>query len=205
MVSRWIRDSGWMLRPHGKERAPGLWWYQRDDRQRVIDAYLDQRKRRQTPRQGLLAQDFKAQLSTWIEDLNLCQNLKAWGDPHTWRYWTVPAYALANRIEKGVLIRHLRELEGLAKAMFPDDVPNSRRLRAALTEDDIRRIRQLYLEGTAAKIIAARFRIPPSRVGQLCREQKAIRTAERERMIIEHLEQVSDSTLIVSTNPEWFL
>lgn len=205
MVSRWIRDSARMLRPHAKERAPGLWWYQRDDRQRVIDAYLDRRKRRRKPGHCLLAQDFRNHLSTWLEDLNLCQNLKAWGDPYTWRYWTVPAYALANRIEKGVLIRHLRELEELAKAMFPEDVPNSRRLRARLTEDDIRKIRQLYLEGTAARAIATRFRIPSSRVGQLCREQKAIRTAERERMIIEHMEQVSDPTRIVPNNPEWFL
>jgi len=205
MVSRWIRDAGRMQRPRGMERVPSLWWYQRSDRQRVVDAYLDRCKQVRTLRRDPLAEGFRGQLSTWLEDLNRCQNLKEWGDSRTERYWTVPAYAQANRIEKAALMRHLRELEALAKAMYPDAVPSSRKTRSRLTEGDIRIIRQRYLEGMAAKEIAATFRIPPSRVGQICREQRAIRAAERERMIVEHIEQVSDPALIVPSNVEWSL
>jgi hypothetical protein len=177
-----------MRQPHVKEAAPsGLWWYSRPDRQRVIDAYLEKYSGGRT-----LPPGFKHDLLLWLDDLSRKQ--KVTGTTRTYRHWSIPAYELAHGFKKGTLMKRLRELEKTAKKMFPDSVPYSRKMRARLTNDDIKQIQQMYLGGTDAKEIAEKFRVAPSKVGYLCREQKAIRAAERERLIDEHMTKSSGET-----------
>jgi len=78
-------------------------------------------------------------------------------------------------------MKRLRELEKIAILSFRDDVPSSRKPRAPLTDAEKKEIRQLYSDGVDAKELAKRFHIAASKVGHLCREQKAIRNAEREK------------------------
>jgi hypothetical protein len=108
------------------------------------------------------------------------QNKKAWGKPKTFRYWDVPAYARAHDLEPHTLMKRLREMEKIAKRIFSDSIPPSRKNRAPLTEREIREIKKAYLDGTDAKKIAGQFNITAARVGQLCTEEKAIRAAKRE-------------------------
>ncbi len=117
-----------------------------------------------------------------MADLSKLQNKKRWGQPRTYRYWSAPAYALDNGfVEPATLMKYLRELENVAKQLFPDSVPSSRRARPPLTDDEKREIRKRYLAGEDAKALAKDFRIPPSHVGLLCVKEKDIRAAAREQ------------------------
>lgn len=168
-----------MRQPHVKEGPPdSLWWYSRPDRRRVVDEYIDQYSRGRK-----LPNGFKDDLLLWLDDLSRKQKVS--GTTRTYRHWSIPAYELADGFKKGTLMKRLRELEKVAKKLFPDSVPYSRKLRTRLTEEEIKEIRELYEAGTDAKDIAPKFRVAPSKVGYLCRDLKAIRTTERERLMNE--------------------
>ncbi len=184
MARKFIRDHDWQRQPHVKNGPPvSLWWHRRPapDRHLVIDAYIDRCKLGRKHKDGPLPEDFKDDLIQWLAELSRLQNKKAWGQPRTLRYWSIPSYALAHEMEPAALMKRLRELEKIARQKFPDSVPSSRKVRAPLTEKEIQRIRQQYLAGVDAKKLADEFRITPSHVGRLCREEKAIRAAEREK------------------------
>jgi hypothetical protein len=172
---RFVRDEEWMAQPHTKDGPPpSLWWYRRPDRHRVIDAYIEKYKQgRKVPK------DFKDDIRQWLEDLSKFQNMKAWGHPRTYRYWSLPSYALAHGMEKATLMKRLREMEQVAAQLFPDSVPSSRKPRPALTAEEKQEIRKRYLDGEDCKALAQQFRIPSSQVGSLCREEKTIRAAAR--------------------------
>ncbi len=171
-----------MRQPHVKDGPPAsLWWYQRPDRRRVLDAYVSQCRRGRAVPEG-----FKDDLVCWLDDLSSIQNKKEWGQPRTYRYWAVPSYALAHRMEPAALMKRLREMEKIAKQLFPDSVPSSRKQRQRLTEEDKQKIRQRYLAGEDCKTLAEEFRIPAAHVGLLCREEKAMRDAERLRLMDAH-------------------
>jgi hypothetical protein len=174
---KFVRDDKWQRQPHVKDGPPpSLWWYRRPDKRLVIDAYISKY------RQGRSVPDgFKEDIVKWLEDLSALQNKKPWGQPRTLRYWAVPSYALAHKMEPATLMKRLREMENIAKQLFPDSVPSSRKTRAALTEAEKKEIRQLYLDGMDAKALAQRFHIAASKVGHLCREQKATRDAARKK------------------------
>lgn len=178
MPRKWIRNREWQRQPHIKDGPPAsLWWYRRPDRQRVIAAYLERASRGRS-----LPPDFEDTLGTWLSDLSKLQNKKLWGQARTYRYWDIASYARDNGFVKvKTLMKYLRELEKIAKQMFPSDVPSSRKSRPPLTEKEIKEIKRRYLEGEDAKSIAEAFRIPSSQVGHLCREEKAIRAEQRER------------------------
>jgi len=182
MPRKWVRDREWQRQPHVKDGPPpSLWWYARPDRHRAIDAYVNQCRRGRT-----LRDDFKDDLVMWLDALSRIQNKKAWGQPRTYRYWSVPAYALEHKMEPAALMKRLREMEKLAARLFPDSVPSSRKPRPQLTDDEKQKIRQRYLAGEDCKKLAEEFRLPPARVGLLCREEKALRNEERLRQMDAH-------------------
>ena len=81
-----------------------------------------------------LPEDFGEQLTGHLDALNRLQSLKAWGRPRTFRYWSAPSYALAHGLKKAALMKRLREMEKIARRLFPDSVPASRKVRLPLTE-----------------------------------------------------------------------
>jgi hypothetical protein len=154
----------------------------------VIDAYVERYKKgRKVP------QDFKDDIGRWLEDLCQLQNMKAWGHPRTYRYWSIPSYALAHKMKKGTLMKCLRELARIAAHLFPDSVPSSMKKRAPLTPEEKEAIRKRYLAGEDCKILAEEFGIPPSQVGQLCRSEKAIRDENRIRLRDEQPPQLANA------------
>ena len=175
---KFVRNSEWQRQPHIKDGPPpSLWWYARPDRQRVIAAYLERAAKGRTVPEG-----FHEQLGSWLADLHKGHYKTQRKDARTFRYWDIPSYARANELKLATLMKNLRELETVAKKLFPNDVPASRKTRAPLTEKEVREIRQRYLNGEDAKELAKAFRIPASRIGLLCREEKAARAAAREQV-----------------------
>jgi hypothetical protein len=144
----------------------------------VIDAYLERAARGRA-----LPEDFKHKLVQWLGELSRLQNKKEWGQPRTYRYWSIPAYALAHKLKKASLMKRLRELEKVARQKFPDAVPSFRKARPPLTEKEIQEIRAQYLVGEDAKKLAEQFRLAPSHVGRLCREERRIRKAKWEESL----------------------
>ncbi len=120
-------------------------------------------------------------LVQWLSELSRMQNKKEWGQPRTFRYWSIPAYALAHNMKKASLMKRLRELEKIARQKFPDSVPSFRKARAPLTEKEIQEMREQYLAGVDAKKLAEQFRIPASYVGRLCHNEKLQRMKESDR------------------------
>jgi len=195
MPRNWVRGPEWERQPHVKDGPPpSLWWFARPDHRRVVDAYLQQCKRGRT-----LPDDFKEDLVMWLGDLSRIQNKKRWDQPRTYRYWSVPAYALAHKMEPAALMKRLREMEKLAAQLFPDNVPSSRKPRPRLTEDEVQKIRQRYLAGEDCKKLAKEFRLTPARVGLLCREEKAARNEERLRQMDASVAATGTTT---TGNPE---
>jgi hypothetical protein len=169
----WVRNSEWVRQPHVKNGEPAsLWWYRRPDRHKVIDAYIAQCSRGRA-----LPENFKEQIVQWLQDLSRIQPVK--GHPRDFRHWSIPAYALAHGMEKATLMKRIREMERIAKELFPDAVPIGRKMRQ-LTDREKREIRAKYLSGTDAKVLAEEYEIAPFVVGILCREERAIRAAQRE-------------------------
>src|SRR5579864_3468366 len=165
---RWIRDKEWRQQPHIKEGPPAsLWWYRRPDRHLVIASYIAQCKKGRA-----LPENLKDDIRQWLDDLSNLQNKGEWGKPRTFRYWDIPSYARAHDLEPPTLMKRLREMDKIAKRMFPDSIPPSRKDRVPLTEKEVKEIKKAYLDGTDAKELAVRFDITAARVGQLCREEK---------------------------------
>jgi hypothetical protein len=163
---RWVRDRDWQRQPHVKDGPPqSLWWYRRPDHLKVVDTYLEQYGRGRK-----LPDDFRDEILTDLGILADGLYLKAWGRPRTWRYWSVPAYAATHGVKPHTLMKRLREMEKVAIRLFPKDVPSDRLPRKPLSEHEVREIREMYASGTNAKDIALLHRVPPSKVGQLCRD-----------------------------------
>jgi hypothetical protein len=183
MGKKWVPAREYSRTPHAEERAPSLWWYARDadytpmpESQCVIDTYL-----RQCARGRKVPKDFDAKLMQWLLDLSLEQRVS----PRKKCYWTIPAYAFANNLHSKTFCKRFRELEEIAKEFFPHRVPPNR-IRVVITEEKKQAIRQRVLEGKHIRDIATEFGIPPFRVGQLCREEKARVLAKREEWEAAH-------------------
>src|SRR5579864_5675477 len=119
MPKKWIRTREWQRQPHAKEPIASLWWFGFPDRQVIISAYVEQASRGRA-----LPDDFKAKLVEWLDELKQLQNKKEWGQPRTYRYWTIPAFALARSLKPATLMKRLRELESIARQKFSDRVPS---------------------------------------------------------------------------------
>lgn len=173
-----------MRRPHKDARPDGLWWYRSttnppfddtptNDSLAVIDLYLHQCSRGRK-----LPDGFRDQLLGWLQDLNRPVRISSRRE----RYWTIPAYELAHKINPKTLCKRMRELEKIAKRIFPGRAPSYRN-RPPLTDEQKQEIRKLYDEdpnADAAQCIAAQFQTTPARVGQICRDIRARKTAQRE-------------------------
>src|SRR5690349_2680968 len=102
MPRKWVRNDEWQRQPHSKEPPQSLWWHRRPDRQRVISAYLDQCSR------GRAVPDrLKDDIELWLSELSSLQKT----GPRTYRYWTIPAYARAHRMQAPALMKRVREME----------------------------------------------------------------------------------------------
>lgn len=196
MGRKWLGVSSakYKKMPHVEDGPPpSLWWYRRQpdpswaddtpmpESQCVIDTYI-----RQCSRGRTLPAGFEKNLVRWLQDLSRPEKIS----PRRKRYWSIPAYALAHKLyserckpssrTKG-FCKRFRELERIAIHLFPTRVPPGKEPRPPLTEDEKQALRQEYLAGVDAKELAEKFRIAASHVGRLCREQKAMRAAEREK------------------------
>ena len=115
--------------------------------------------------------------------------------PRRERYWTIPAYASANKIHPKTLCKRLRELEKIAKKLLPNRVPQHRNC-APLTEEQKAVIRARFREIGDFHTVAGEFGIEAFRVGQLCRAEKAELIAERKkRQQEQEREKVSTDSL----------
>jgi hypothetical protein len=163
--------------PHADGVPDSLWWYahNRADARAVIDAYL-----MRYARGAKVSEGFRDELTTWLGDLTRKQNLAPWGKPRTKRFWTIPNYARAHKLQPFTLMKRLRELEKIAKEMYPDRAAGRGRVRANLTPAEISDIRLKYREGVNVEDIAQEFRISEGHVGQLCREERKRKLVERE-------------------------
>lgn len=189
MPRNWVRGSEWRRQPHVKDGPPpSLWWYARPDRHSVINAYIKRYSKGSTVPEG-----FKETIVRVLDDLGRIHNKKEWGQPRTLRYWSIPAYALAHKMNKATLMKWLREMEAVAKQLFPDSVPSGRKTHT-LTEADKEQIRQRYLAGEDCKKLAEEFRVPAVRVALLCRGEKEIRRAERLRLMDAHVAATGTTT-----------
>ena len=119
MGRRWlgVSKSKYMRMPHAESWPESLWWYVHypADRPEVIDTYLE---RYATGR--AVSEGFRDELLTWLSELAHVQTLKKWGKPRTKRYWTIPDYARYMGMEPHTLMKRLRELENVAKMLFPE-------------------------------------------------------------------------------------
>jgi hypothetical protein len=197
MGRKWIRTKEWVRQPHVKDGPPSsLWWYQQPYRNQVIKAYLERAARGRA-----LPDEFSEELKTWLSELSQPQNMKAWDRPRTVRYWSVPAYAAyLDTIKPATLMKYLRELENVAKKLFPADVPSSRKSRK-LNAEEIQELKRRYLAGTDAKVLAEKFRITPARVGQLCGAEKKQRAADRARLSEQPETNTNASPMEALQNP----
>lgn len=187
------------LKEYRGEKPPILWWY-RDggvDAQHVLLVYLERRafkfdreaKRRTRDDRwasvcraleiqalaGTVPKEFPASLERWLADLTMPAPAKK----H--EYWTLEGYAAAHKIKPiDPFYAWLRALEKVAKELYPLRVPPGRHDSAPLTDEQKQAIRAEYLETGNAREIAARYQIEPFLVGQLCRKEKAQRSAQSE-------------------------
>src|SRR5260370_1192598 len=112
--------------PHAEVRAESLWWYTRQSA-RVWEAdpptadaeAAIQTNQKQWARGRALTKGFAEDLYRWLQELNRPQKISALRE----RYWTIPAYALAHKIHSKTFCKRFRELEKVAKKLFPDRVP----------------------------------------------------------------------------------
>jgi hypothetical protein len=176
MGRRWLGVSKreYVRMPHADGWPESLWWFVHDraDAKPVIDSYLSR-----YTRGAKLPDGFRDELITCLQDLSQIQNLKAWGKPRTKRYWTIPNYARAHGLQPFTLMKRLRELEKIAKGMFPDRAAGYGRIREPLTEDEKAAIRLKYYEGVDVADIAKNFRIAEGYVGRLCRAERSLKRA----------------------------
>ena len=169
--------------PHAETPAESLWWYAcqpaeawADNQpiggtEQVIQAYV-----KQCGRGRALPPDFEAHLRSWLQDLSRQQQIS----PLRHRYWTIPAYALAHKLPTKTFCKRFRELEKIAKKLFPARVPHHRN-HAPLTEEAKHAIRSRFKATGDFHAVAGEFGIEAFRVGQLCRTEKAELIAQREQ------------------------
>ncbi|MGD1080384.1 MAG: hypothetical protein ABR881_18850 [Candidatus Sulfotelmatobacter sp.] len=175
-------ETYWQM-PHADQPPPSLWWYKRlpaplleDDvpdpeSQCVVDSYIRRASRGRT-----LPDGFEKKLARWLQDLSREQQIS----PRKKAYWTIPAYAKWKKLPEKTLCKRFRELENVAKELFPLRVPASRK-PVVLTDEQQQEIRKRCLEGEDIQRIAEEFRIGRFRVGQIGRKEIAIRRAQREQ------------------------
>ena len=133
MARKWLGVSGkkYQQMPHAETPPASLWWYACEpdptwaddvplpESQCVIETYLLQCKRGRA-----LPTGFGKKLAQWLQDLSREPKIS----PHRKRYWTIPAYALAQKLPEKTLCKRLREMEKIAKRLFPQRVPSNRQI-----------------------------------------------------------------------------
>jgi hypothetical protein len=137
----------------------------------------------------------------WLQALSDLQSLKAWGKPRTWRYWSIPAYALAHKMNPKTFCKRFREMEEIATRLFSDSVPASRKQRGPLTEAEKISIRKRYLQGEDCAALAQEFGLKSSHVGLLCRKEKAARRTEQEAKAAKENESAPMQEIVEPAQP----
>jgi len=174
---RFIPRDKWKRVPHAASHSEGLWWCQFEwddlapDSRKVVDRYLGRAARARKNVNG-----FADQLLLCLKDLTTKQRIS----PRKSTYWTVDAYARHKGVKVSTLCSRLRKLEKIAIEMFPDRLPEFRKRRLReLTLDEIWDIQFGFYEHGDFNIIAQKFGIPKWRVGQLVKDEKAMRSYNR--------------------------
>jgi len=175
-----IPKKRWVRIPHALQRPASLWWYQTasprfgsqptPETQSIIQTYVAQCKRGRT-----LPDDFVDTLRFWLQELNAEQEV----GPRKKRFWTIPAYVLSHKLEKGAFCKRFREMEKIAIRLFPDQVPPHRK-PVTLTEKTKDDIRAKFKEVQDFPKVAAEFGIGAFLVGQICKAEKAQIIEQRE-------------------------
>ena len=73
--------------------------------------------------------DFAEKLELWLSELTT--NQRAAGKP---QYWTLKGYAVAHKINPGTFMKWFRNLEAVAKRLYPNRVPPGCRDRPPLSD-----------------------------------------------------------------------
>jgi hypothetical protein len=153
--------------PHADFRPASLWWYRSKDdaptadSMAVIEMYLHQCSLGRT-----LPSDFRKHLLQWLRDLNCPVKISQRRD----RHWTIPAYELAHGINPKTLCKRMREMEKIARRLFPSRAPAQ---RPPITEDEKEAMRLEILNKEDIKAVAQKHGVTPARVGQICRAEIA--------------------------------
>ena len=200
---KWIPPHKYNRMPHGASRSEGLWWCQFEyddlapDSRKVFDRYRDGSVRCRPIPNGLLE---------CLRDLTTKQQISS----RKTAYWTVDAYARHKGLNISTLCSRLRKLEKIAFEILPDRVPEFRkRMLRELTLDEIWDIVFGFYEHGDYNIIAHKFGIPKWRIGQLIKDEKAIRSynrfaemADKARVEMEADLQARRETVQPESDPE---
>ena len=139
----------------------------------VIDTYL-----RHCARGRTLPKGFEEKLVGWLQDVNRPQQIS----PRKKLYWTLPAYAAAHKLHPQTFCKRFREMEKIAKKLFPLRVP-AHRVDVELSDEKKQAIRDRFSVVQDFHKVADEFGIEAFRVGQLCREEKAALIDAREQSV----------------------
>jgi hypothetical protein len=203
--------------PYAKGPAASLWWYHSGSwpgtarpHDPVLDAYIrknfknvDQSARvgrvvdayiKQVSRGKPVGNNFKDELLAWIYEVAEPVQIS----PRRKRYWTLPAYARSHGLHDKTFCKRFREMEKIAKRLFPEKAPPE---YEKPTEELKRRIWNRYFQlkwsfkvparsdeewiaearhkVAVAKLISKFPKIPAFRIGQICREARKVKRFTR--------------------------
>jgi hypothetical protein len=219
MEKQWI-TYGMHKMLYSQSPPRSLWWcellrdperlkeYREDPRtlkdiERVLDIYVRQVARGRAVDKKQLKKDLRKWIQELVEPLVIS---RCWRGKGYLRYWMLPYYAKVHGLQPYTFMKRFREMEKIAKRLFPKRVP-SRREPEPVSEELKCKIRDRYLRlkwdihgnrksydnedayqrfrhRLAMKRLMKKFStIPPFRLGQICREVRKAKRFPRLRLI----------------------
>lgn len=141
--------------PVNKDPSPSLWWFVHYPSaiEDVVSSYLERYGRGKE-----IPVDFRAELLSHLDNLSRAHKVKLYGKK-TARYWTVPAYARACKIEPHTMMKWVRELHKTAIKLYPAEAERFGFRTVDLSEKEIEDMRLKVHEGVDIHDIAALYRI----------------------------------------------
>jgi hypothetical protein len=208
-----MRGKKWV--PYGENKMQyslnqprGLWWWDELDirrrwddpedprtqkrRERVVNAYVRQVARGRAVDQKQLKKDLLKWIQELVEPLEIYRGYE--------HYWMLPYYAKVHGLHPYTFMKRFREMEKIAKRLFPERVPYDLKAKP-VTEELKHEIRDRYLQlkwdihfsrkqcenedayqtfrhKEAIKRLMKEFEfrlIPLFRLGQICREVRRVK------------------------------
>jgi hypothetical protein len=151
--------------PVAKGPSRGLWWFIHYPSaiEDVVSYYLERYGRGKE-----IPVDFRVDLLSHLGNLSRAHKVKLYGKK-TARYWTVPAYAKASKIEPGTMMKWVRQLNKIAIELYPEEAERFGFRTKPLSEKEIEGMHLKCYEGMDIHDIAALYRINVGHAARLCK------------------------------------